>query len=101
MFDINTYLKKIGRYDSHPPLFKEIICADGFTMSVQASEFHYSTPRENIGPWLKFEIGFPSLKEELIMDYAESPEKPTGTVYGYVPAETVEAVIEKHGGIKQ
>ena len=33
------------------------------------------------------------------MNYAETPENPTETVYGWVPVEVVESVIEKHGGL--
>ena len=78
-----------------------IECNDGFSMSVQGgTSFHYCTPRENVNEYEEVEIGFPSEKEELIMQYAENKDEPTDTVYGYVPIETVEAVVEKHGGIK-
>ena len=80
---------------------KEITCEDGFTMSVQASRYHYSLPREDEGPHHAFEIGFPSEPEELIIRFAEDASSPTETVYGYVPAEVVDAVIAKHGGIKE
>jgi hypothetical protein len=69
-------------------------------MSVQASEFHYCTPRDNDGPYAEFEVGFPSQPEDQLMPYAEDPERPTDTVYGYVPLEVIEALIEKHGGVK-
>jgi hypothetical protein len=46
------------------------------------------------------EIGFPSEKEDLIMEYAESPDRPTRTVYSFVPHEVVHEVIMKHGGKK-
>ena len=77
-------------------------CVDGFKMSVQASEYHYCEPRETIGGeyYTAVEIGFPSQEEPLLMPYAESPEEPTQTVYGWVPVETVNEVIKKHGGIK-
>jgi len=75
--------------------------ADGFTMSVQASDGHYCNPRNDIGPYRSVEIGYPSEAEQLIIEYAESPEYPTDTVYGYVPVEIADAVIEKHGGIKE
>lgn len=45
------------------------------------------------------ELGYPSNEDELINDYAEDDDY-TGTVYGYVPIEVVEKLIEKHGGIK-
>lgn len=75
-----------------------IVCADTFTMSVQASAYHYCTPRNNTGPYTAFEVGYPSEMEELLLPYAEDKEHPTDTVYGWVPAEVIDKVIEKHGG---
>ena len=76
-----------------------VVCADGFTMSVQASGSHYCEPRANVERYRSFEIGFPSQKESLIMSYCEDESKPTDTVYGWVPCAVVNAVLEKHGGI--
>ena len=75
------------------------VCSDGFSMSIQASRFHYCTPRENKGPWTAFEVGFPSHGDNLLIPYAEDPERPTETVYGWVPAEIVAQVILNHGGL--
>ena len=44
------------------------------------------------------EIGFPSEKEELLMEYAEDQDRPTRTVYANVPHQVVHEVIMKHGG---
>ncbi len=78
-----------------------IVCRDGFSMSVQAHSGSYCSPRDGgKGPWDSVELGFPSAREELLMPYVEDSENPTDTVYGYVPIEVVEQVIEKHGGIK-
>jgi hypothetical protein len=77
-------------------LNKSVKCRDGFTMSIQASKYHYCTPRTDVGPYTHVEIGFPSEAEPLLIPYADSPENPTDTVYGYVPREVVEAVIAKH-----
>lgn len=105
---INEYLKKHESFKLYPVEgyeFKhnapKVECADGFTMSVQASEAHYCYPRTNRGPYFLVEIGFPSQLESLIMDYAEDSSDPTGTVYGYVPVSIVDEVIEKHGGFKE
>lgn len=78
-----------------------VTCADGFTMSVQASYTHYCSPRDYIatGNYNTWEVGFPSEKEDLLMDWIEEPDNPTDTVYGYVPTEVINEVIEKHGGI--
>lgn len=78
--------------------FPEIVCANGFKMSVQASRMHYCSPRDNVGPWRTVEIGSPNRIEPLLWDYAVEPGKWTETVYGYVPVELVAAVIEVHGG---
>ena len=76
-----------------------IVCTDGFSMSVQASGTHYCEPKANVERYRSFEIGFPSQRESLIMDYCEDETRPTGTVYGWVPCAVVNEVIEKHGGI--
>ncbi len=89
-------------YSDHTfPLAERITCSDGFSLSVQATHGAYCSPRQNIGPWSSVEVGFPSAKPELIMSYAETPESPTDTVYGYVPTELVEELIELHGGMEQ
>ena len=77
----------------------KIVCYDGFEVSVQASASHYCGPRDNFGPYIEVELGFPLEPVEAWMDYAENPDRPTGTVYGYVPIELVEAVLEAHGGV--
>lgn len=76
-----------------------LVCADGFSMSVQASFGHYCTPRDNDGPWTEAEVGFPSSAEELLIPYAEDEEDPTETVYAYVPVSVIREVIRKHGGL--
>ena len=79
---------------------KQVICADGFRMSVQASETHYCSPRETGAErYTSVEIGYPSDGEPLLMYLAEEPERPCMTVYPYVPAQLVALVIAKHGGM--
>ena len=77
-----------------------LLCTDGFSISVQASKFHYCRPRlDGAQDYEAVELGYPSMEDELINDYAEDDDY-TRTVYGYVPIEVVERLIEKHGGIK-
>jgi hypothetical protein len=79
---------------------KPIKCADGFTMSVQASAYHYCSPRiTGLTIYNNYEIGYPSEAEPLLMPYAEDAEHPTDTVYGYVPMQVLADVIAKHGGV--
>ena len=77
---------------------RRLVCADGFSMSVQGDSGAYCEPRNNNGPYTEVEIGYPNQIEELIIPWAENPAKPTQTVYGYVPTEVVLEVILKHGG---
>ena len=81
------------------PIAKRITCNDGFSLSVQATHGAYCSPRTNIATWYSVEVGYPTKAPELIMDYAEDKEKPTDTVYGYVPIGLVEQLIELHGGM--
>ncbi|NEG85063.1 hypothetical protein GQQ15_06255 [Pantoea agglomerans] len=77
-------------------------CADGYSVSIQASSSHYCDPRETLWDvqcYSSFELGYPSAADDALMEYVEDAERPTDTVYGYVPREVVEQVIASHGGI--
>jgi len=85
------------------PINKVAVCADGFQMSVQASHFHYCSPRNDEGPYSTVEVGFPSEKEDLLVPYAElwnddGSADYTDLVYAYVPSSVVLEVVAKHGG---
>lgn len=110
--------------DGGPP--SVITCTDGFTMSVIAGGGTYCTPRPGLcscalggpepehrdflgdtdhaysGPYTHVEVGFPSQRPEpwddVWVGYAEDPEHPKKTVYGYVPVEVVRDLIASHGG---
>jgi len=137
-FDLNNWLKETIDIDTVPvPVLwatafqkvrPRILCNDGFSVSVQASEYTYchlsytqwqnedgwqvingeywlprETPRnfktDHYTPYESVELGFPSEEDELINEYAEDNDY-TNTVYGYVPVDIVEKLIEKHGGFK-
>ena len=69
-------------------------------MSVQANETAYCEPRINDAEkYTAVEIGYPSMPETLLMEWAEDKKRPTDTVYGWVPSERVSLVCIKHGGI--
>jgi hypothetical protein len=94
------FIDKCGPVRHRP----KIVCKDGFKISVQGSEMAYSIPRKTGIYFDAMEIGFPSQKEELIMEYMEvfQPDTdPTETVYPYVPFAVISEVIEKHGGIDE
>lgn len=95
---INGYCNGTFEVQANRP---RLYCNDGYSISVQASEFHYCSPRLNgLQDYKSVELGYPSAEDELINEYAENALDYTDTVYGYVPIEVVEKLIEKHGGIK-
>lgn len=79
-----------------------LVCHDGFNVSVQASSGHYCEPRQDNEPdYWEFELGYPS--EDMgvaFKEYADNPERLLDTVYGYVPVELVQKLVDSHGGIK-
>ena len=77
----------------------QIVCRSGLKFSMQASEFHYCTPRDSFGPWFEVEIGFPSVAVQSLIPYAEESDDPTGTVYPYVPLDVVCSVVMDNGGL--
>ena len=97
---VQEYLDKTRNFMNDVNLRPGVVCADGFQISIQASPFHYCYPKDNNAEnFEKVELGFPNQKDDLIMEYAKNPDYPTLTVYGYVPIEVVDKLMEKHGGI--
>ena len=90
----------------------KITCADGFTLSVQASYGHYCSPRPPFtksahtawrGPYTAVEVGYPSEQPEPWSDWLQLSEQFSGnptheTVYGFVPVQMVRDLIALHGG---
>lgn len=133
-FDLNYWLKEtinvisLGADYYLQEIRPRIVCNDGYSVSVQASEHMYCEPRytqwqnddgwqvingnylwpndatrnfetDHFTPYESVELGYPSEADELIYDYAEDNDY-TSTVYGCVPVKIVEQLIEKHGGFK-
>ena len=111
---IKNNLKVKVLYGSKDPLMKhmmtstrlpQIVCSDGFKMSVQVGYSLYSEPKKVAKRYSKVEIGYPSERESLLEDYVELSlfdenfVDYTDTVYPYVPVKVVNQVLKKHGGI--
>ena len=101
----NEYLEKHKELDERTgwrKIIPRFVCMDGFYMSVQASIGHYCRPRVDDSDYYSHvEVGYSSSAEASLMEYCENPDNPTDTVYAYVPVEVVDAIIIKHGGIKE
>ena len=86
-----------------------IRCKNGVTLIVQASEFHYCTPRDDEGPYRAVEVGFiekPNGDEWVRVTpprswkpYADGKAFPNN-VYGFVPMKMVLRFIKRQGGIE-
>lgn len=67
-------------------------CADGTTLSVQASQWHYCTPRKDEGPYTEVEVWCVSAP---VTEFDYDSEDPSA----YVPIEDVVRFIDNHGGM--
>jgi hypothetical protein len=80
--------------------YKRVTCADGFSISIQAGNGKYSVPRfDSAMGFTQVELGYPNRPCPFIYKYAEDKADYTETVYPYVPAKVVVAMIKGHGGI--
>jgi len=78
-----------------------IVCRDGSSISVQARESAYCTPRSDHGPYSTVECGFPNREPWTLKEFAElcGTDDYTQTVYSYVPVDLVMHELDLHGGI--
>lgn len=98
-----------GSFLIRPP----VICNDGFSISIQASSTHYCTPRKllSTGLYESVEImyfvsevsNYQCMEDYRLLLENGSWEGPTlgdlGEVFGYVPIEVAQKIINLHGGI--
>ena len=63
------------------------MCFGDLKLSIQASEYHYCSPRKDCDYYYEVEIGFPNFNfsEDFILKYAEDKDTPQDTVYAYIP----------------
>lgn len=74
----------------------------GLQLSIQASVHTYCTPKNDDGPWTHVEVmvknDSPPHDNQPIYEWREYYE-PSGGIYGYLPVELVNKLIEEHGGV--
>ena len=92
--------------ESKPELYcekrPELTCIDGYKLSVQASESHYSIPRQDgLDEYQMFEVA--GITEDLIWELQEFIEDPDSKyiVYAFVPSDKIKEVIDNHGGLNK
>lgn len=93
---VNEYLATARR-----PIAEHMRCADGATLSVQASSLHNCTPKSDTGPWEAVEVWCirgPKGNNVSITRWNEWSDGRQGP-YNRVPTRLVNAFIKRHGGL--
>ena len=69
-------------------------------LSVQASSAHFCTPRNDTGPYIAVEVGYPNEQERLLQPYADAisimGKDSSPILFVNVPAAIIQAVVSKH-----
>ena len=84
--------RTVGSY-KYKDTADHVECADGATISVQASHFHFCTPRGDRGPYTHVEVW---LATAPVTEFDYSDENPSA----FVPIEKVVEFIDNHGGFE-
>jgi len=96
---VNEYLATARR-----PVAEHIRCADGATLSVQASSIHNCTPKSDTGPWEAVEVWLikgPKGNNVSITTWAAWSDGRRQGPYDRVPVRLVNKFIKRHGGLAQ
>ncbi len=99
---LGEMLEQFSNNNDVKPQYGRIYFNNGGDISVQASSYHYSMPRDDQGPYTHIELGYPSQGTKIpdsLLGYAES-DSIYKTVYPYVPSSVVKELIDANGGIK-
>lgn len=97
---VNEFLQQYRRVEFGLNVTRpRIRCADGFTISVQAGYGMRSLPARDADYYLAVELGYPSEADDALAEFAEDADALMDTVYNFMPAETVDAMLAKYGGI--
>ena len=91
----NATLKQLQQLlNTEQRVIDSVMCKDGTTLSVQASEDHYCHPQRDYGPYTEVEVWrIESQSEVTEFDYTENDPS------AYVEIEAVVAFIDKCGGL--
>ena len=77
---------------------KGLVCGDGLSLSVQASELHYCEPQEIVENYLSVEV---YSHGETVKELEELGYHMEDEVYRFVNVDDLTEVIQVHGGIKE
>ncbi len=103
-FGMEQLMKQPGRMEGGN--YRRVYFNNGGSISIQASVYHYSTPRNDEGPYTRVELGFPTegtkLPKSLLRHMEQGGnDNPYETVYPYTPVGEVNKLIKMNGGLKE
>jgi len=94
--NIEEYFKLSYKHFPRP----QIVCRDGFTVSIQGGKYYYSIPKKNGSNFEEYELGFPEPSDSWLLEALNVPDSKED-VFGYVPLRIVNTLLERHGGIDE
>lgn len=103
--ELQKFIKKTNNNITNNNITRpRIIMKDGVSISLQASAFHYCSPKiSELNDYEEFEIGYPSIIIEQLKDYVEFPiedeEEYLNSIYPFVPKDIIIDILYEHGGI--
>lgn len=99
---VNDYLAKNRKSESYP-VAPPMYFKRGGHMSVQASEGHYCSPKNNTGPYATVEVLVVSPNFKVPKSFGKPMRNPDRKdkmrVFTWVPVSAVNAEIKRRGGI--
>lgn len=105
--NVNEYLKATKRVFSLGEDFSyleprlPVVCKDGFTLSIQASKYSYSSPKsDNAEVYTHVEVGYFEENEEDIIKYLGRVSN-SECIVSNAPVVAVQKLLDSHGGIDE
>lgn len=91
--------QKAGKTGYSRTVVPHITCKDGTALSVQASDAHYCSPKDDNGPWTSVEVWCIRAPSGRTVHPRSFGNGGRSDPYGWVPVEIVDKFIKRHGGL--
>lgn len=96
---VKEFMEKTYSEDEHKNR-PYVYCKDGYGISIQGGNSHnMCAPRFHCHVYLILELGYPTIDDPMLHDFAYDMKAPTKTFYPFIPMWIVEKLIADHGGI--
>ena len=103
----NVTIREYGQTSHYQVVRKSLVCNDGTTLSVQASDTHWCSPRNSYVDYYTGDIEYFDYSSVEVWNVSVSvPDSwsdygDDNNPYAYIPVNLVEEFIDSHGGIKE